>query len=74
MWHKNGVKPQSQRRGPPPPLNAEQLRELALRYVGKYATTRAKLRQYLTRKIRERGWADGAAPDLEALAGRFAEL
>ena len=74
MWHKNGVKPQSQRRGPPPPLNAEQLRELALRYVGKYATTRAKLRQYLARKIRERGWADGAAPDLEALAVRFAEL
>ena len=57
-----------------PPLNAEQLRELALRYVGKYATTRAKLRQYLSRKIRERGWEGGSAPDLEHLADRFAEL
>jgi regulatory protein len=58
----------------PSPLNAEQLRELALRYVGKYATTRAKLRQYLTRKLRERGWAGGDDPHLERLADRFAEL
>jgi regulatory protein len=58
----------------PPPLDAEQLRELALRYVGKYATTRAKLRQYLARKLRERGWDGDAGPDLERLADRFAEL
>lgn len=58
----------------PPPLDAERLRETALRYVGKYATTRARLRQYLARKLRERGWEGGAAPDLEGLAGRFAEL
>ena len=57
-----------------PPLDAERLRELALRYVGKYATTRAKLRQYLTRKLRERGWEGGAPPDLEQFADRFAEL
>jgi regulatory protein len=57
----------------PPPLDAEKLRELALRYVGKYATTRAKLRAYLSRKIRERGW-EGEPPDLERLADRFAEL
>jgi regulatory protein len=50
------------------------LQELALRYVGKYATTRAKLRTYLARKIRERGWDGGREPDLEALANRFAEL
>jgi regulatory protein len=74
VWHKNGVKAPSQPRRPPPPLNAEQLRELALRYVGKYATTRAKLRQYLARKLRERGWGNGGAPDLERLADRFAEL
>ena len=48
--------------------------ELALRYVGKYATTRAKLRQYLARKMRERGWAGDGEPDLERLADRFAEL
>ena len=58
----------------PPPLNAAQLRELALRYVGKYATTRTKLRQYLTRKLRERGWAGAEDPHLERLADRFAEL
>ena len=57
-----------------PPLNSEHLREIALRYVGKYATTRAKLRQYLNRKIRERGWESDRAPDLESLADRFAEL
>jgi regulatory protein len=39
-----------------PPLDQAALQELALRYVGKYATTRAKLRAYLGRKLRERGW------------------
>jgi regulatory protein len=58
----------------PPPLSQPALLELALRYVGKYATTRAKLRTYLVRKIRERGWDGGRDPDLEALANRFAEL
>ena len=58
----------------PPPLDDERLRELALRYVGKYATTRAKLRAYLTRKLRERGWKGDGEPDLWAMADRFAEL
>ncbi|MFL6722315.1 MAG: regulatory protein RecX [Sphingomonas sp.] len=64
----------SKPRRPPPPLNPSRLGELALRYVGKYATTRAKLRDYLTRKIRERGWDSASEPGLEALANRFAEL
>jgi len=58
----------------PPPLTQSALQELALRYVGKYATTRAKLRTYLARKIRERGWDGGREPDLVALADRFTEL
>ncbi|HKP33671.1 MAG TPA: RecX family transcriptional regulator [Sphingomicrobium sp.] len=65
------------RPGPPkrrPPLDRQRLEELALRYVGKYATTRAKLRAYLGRKLRERGWEGAREPDLEALASRFAEL
>jgi regulatory protein len=33
------------------------LQALAVRYVGRYATTRAKLAGYLQRKIAERGWA-----------------
>ena len=57
-----------------PPLQQAALQELALRYVGKYATTRAKLRAYLSRKLRERGWDGGREPNLEALVNRFAEL
>ena len=60
-------------RKPRPPLNRETLNELALAYVGRFATTRAKLQSYLVRKIRERGWGDGPAVDLAALADRFAE-
>ena len=58
----------------PPPLSEAALLELALRYAGKYATTRLKLRSYLARKLRERGWDDERQPDLEALAKRFTEL
>jgi regulatory protein len=68
------VRAESEARRVPHPLNAEQLRELALRYVGKYATTRAKLREYLARKLRERGWDGGGDPNLEQIANRFAEL
>lgn len=57
-----------------PPLKETALQELALRYVGKYATTRAKLRTYLARKIRERGWDSDRDADLEKLVNRFAEL
>ena len=59
-------------RRPRPPLSSEKLHELALAYVGRFATTRAKLRSYLSRKVRERGWDEGPAPDFEAIAERFA--
>src|SRR3954452_12044396 len=59
------------RRGPP--LDSRKLEELALAYVGRFATTRAKLRSYLARKIRERGWNGGEEADLAAIADRFAE-
>ena len=55
-----------------PPLDEKRLNELALRYVGRFATTRAKLRSYLQRKVRERGWAGAGTPDLAAVAERFA--
>jgi regulatory protein len=55
-----------------PPLENKALNELALAYVGRFATTRSKLRSYLARKLRERGWAGDCEPDLEALANRFA--
>lgn len=75
-------------RRPRPPLDAASLNELALAYVGRFATTRAKLRYYLQRKLRERGWAGAAAgdagsearaeavaaADIDGLAERFAAL
>jgi regulatory protein len=56
-----------------PPLDESKLNELALRYVGRFATTRAKLRSYLSRKLRERGWAGARDADPERIAERFAE-
>jgi len=58
----------------PAPLDRKQLEEMALRYVGRFATTRAKLIAYLWRKVRERGWNDNREPDPDALAQRFCEL
>lgn len=57
-----------------PPLDRAKLDELALRYVGRFATTRAKLRDYLTRKLRERGWAGESEADPNAIAERLAAL
>lgn len=54
------------------PLNAERLHELALFYVGKFATTRSKLSAYLNRKLRERGWEGEATPDVDRLVQRLA--
>ena len=57
---------------PRKPLNAERLHELALFYVGKFATTRAKLTTYLNRKLRERGWEGDSSPEVERLVERLA--
>ena len=56
-----------------PALNATALEELALRYVGRFATTRARLVTYLDRKLRERGWEGEREPDPEAIAERMAQ-
>lgn len=61
-------------KGPAPPLDAPALERLALRYVERFQTTRAKLVRYLNEKIRGRGWADERAPDAVGLADRLAEL
>ena len=57
-----------------PPLNAEKLNELALAYVGRFATTRSKLASYLGRKLREHGWSGERPPDVDTLTERFASL
>ena len=58
----------------PRPLDEARLEELALAYVGRFATTRAKLASYLARKLRERGWAAPRAPATEALVEKLAGL
>lgn len=55
-------------------LDSGALRDLALTYVGRFATSRARLARYLERKVAERGWEDEKDPDIEGLVGRFAEL
>ena len=61
-------------RPPPPPLDAATLRDLALRYVAKYATSEAKVRRYLARKLFERGWGGDGPPPVDAVVARLADL
>ncbi|MEO1221342.1 MAG: regulatory protein RecX [Pseudomonadota bacterium] len=61
------------------PLDEIALRDMALAYVARFATTGAKLEGYLMRKLRERGVAedeDGRVqtPDVGALVSRLIEL
>jgi regulatory protein len=59
----------------PRPLNPLKLRDLALRYVGRYATSQARLMAYLQRKVKERGWDDAEnGPQIEALTDDFVRL
>ena len=59
---------------PRPPLDSAALERLALFYAGRYATTRAKLRSYLSRKVNERGWDDDGEPPIDRIVERFDEL
>ena len=74
MWHKHGDMPHRQGRKPRPPLDARRLDEMALFYVGRFATSRAKLTDYLHRKIRERGWGGEGEPDIAGVADRLVRL
>ena len=61
-------------RKPPKPLTIVSLNWFALRYVERFATTRAKLRRYLQSKLRARGWSgDGEAP-IDAVVDRLTAL
>ncbi|UYY59576.1 regulatory protein RecX [Sphingomonas sp. S2-65] len=61
-------------RAKPPPLDHPSLERLALRYVERFATTRARLADYLRRKLRERGWGEDGPPRPDEIADRMAEL
>jgi regulatory protein len=77
LWHKHGMP----RRSAPSdrskrPLGAARLDELALAYVARFATSRAKLTRYLARKVRESEWMDDvdAMTACEAVADRMERL
>jgi regulatory protein len=57
-----------------PPLDEESLGELMLAYVARFATSRAKLRAYLSRKACERGWAGAGEPPVDELVARADRL
>jgi len=62
-----------------PPLTEAALRDLALHYVARFATTRARLEAYLARKLKERGVAEDGngwarQVDVPALVARLVEL
>src|SRR5688572_20840266 len=57
-----------------PPLDAAGLEQIALNYLGRYATTRAKLAAYLLRKLADRGWSEPGDPPAEAVLARLARL
>jgi regulatory protein len=62
-----------------PPLTEAALRDLALHYAARFATTASRLEDYLARKIRERALAEDAdgrtiEPDLPGLVARLVEL
>ena len=59
------------RKRAPRPLGTESLGELAVHYVARFATSRAKLGQYLRRKLKERGWEGPDTPDVDGLVQRL---
>ena len=61
-------------RKPPRPLDPARLEELAVAYVGRFATTRVKLAMYLRRKLNEKGWEAPRPPEIEPLVERLARL
>lgn len=71
VWHKHGVTAPAR---PRPPLDDRQLEELALRYVGRFATSRKRLADYLRRKLKERGWTGAGEPPVDAVVERLGKL
>lgn len=57
-------------------MDAARLGELALAYVARFATSRAKLSRYLTRKIHESEWVDAIEADAarDAAVAKMARL
>jgi regulatory protein len=81
-WQQQGMNDGGKRRdarrerrpASPRPLDAAGLQELALGYAARYATTAAKLRRYLARKLGERQWTPETPPDIDGLVTRLTGL
>ena len=56
-----------------PPLDEASLREIALSYVARFATSRSKLGQYLRRKLNERGWEGEREAPIAAIVEKLAD-
>ena len=56
-----------------PPLDEAALREIALSYVARFATSRSKLGQYLRRKLNERGWEGEREAPIAAIVEKLAD-
>jgi len=74
-----GSEKTARRRKKSRPLDETALRDLALSYAARFATTAAKLEGYLARKVRERGLAEDAdgrvrEPDIASIVTRMVEL
>jgi regulatory protein len=78
LWHKfvmiREYQHSSRERKHLQPLDSERLRALALSYVGRYATSCARLSAYLNRKIGERGWIDDSVPPVDEIVTQFESL
>ena len=62
-------------RRPPPPLDPATLDAIAVRYLERFQTSRARLVRLLGQKLRQRGWQEGLPPpDVEAVADRMVAL
>ena len=64
----------TRQRRPRPPLDRRHLEELALRYVGRFATSRKRLASYLQRKVKERGWQGDEEAPIGGIVERLASL
>lgn len=67
-------RPQKPARRVAPPLDEAGLRNLALGYAARFATTRVRLARHLLRKLKERGWNGAQPADIDGLIDRLAEL
>lgn len=66
----------NRRKMAPRPLDSARMEEMALAYVARFATSAGRLEDYLSRKLRERGWADEEPGEarIAAIIARFVEL